>query len=142
MQWQTYTSVTAIEPNEVGYQGLTSSRPIIGTATSSGKIITVEPTALVFTGFAIVGTVNTVELRLHVTRLARTQDKVIRLWYDSKPQAANLADSTAADVHLYRWENLDTVWTAEHGVVVDLQPHAHYPSANTVYIRSVELRSI
>lgn len=142
MIWRRHTRVQSIEPNEVQFLNLTSERPIVGTATSSGALITDESTALVFTGFDIQGTVTGIELRLSVSRLARTQDKTIRLWWDSAPQAENLADPRAADVWIYRWDNINTVWTENHGVVIDLQPHPTIPSANTVHIRSVELRYV
>lgn len=142
MTWRSYTRVTATEPNEIQFQGLTSSTPVVGTSTSSGRLITVESTALVFTGFDIAGVVGSIELRLRVDRLARTQDKTIQLWWDGAARAANLADARAEDVWIYRWEDVNTAWSEDHGVIIDLQPHAQFPSANTVYIRSVELRSV
>ncbi len=142
MSYQGYTQVVAIEPSEIQYDRLVSVEPAVGVGKSTGGLFTEQATALVFTGFNITGTVNSLELRLEVSRLARTQDKTIQLWVNGTAVGPNLADLSAADVHVYTWHDLDLEWNSTMGVVIDLQPHTQYPSSNTIYIRSVGLRKI
>ena len=140
MSYRGYTQVTAIESGEIQYDRLVSVEPAVGVGKSTGGLLTEQATALVFTGFDITGTVRGLELKLEVTRLARTQDKTIQLWVNGAATGPNLADLTAGDVHVYTWTDLDLEWDSSMGVVIDLQPHTQYPSSNTIYIRSVGLR--
>ncbi len=140
--WRTYTIVQPLEGDEIQFESLGSVAPAVGTSTATGRLLTQETTALVFKGFAITGVVNTIELRLRVSRLARIQDKTIQLWIGGEAWGENLADLSAEDEWVYTWTGLDHEWGAEDGVVIDLQPHRQYPSSNTICIRSVQLRAL
>jgi hypothetical protein len=142
MIWRSYSSVVSTEPLEVPFDNLSSLEPVVGVAVSQGGLRTVQSTALVFSGFAISGTVTGIDLELSINRLARIQDKTIQLWVNGAAYAANLADLAAGNRHIYSWRNLDLSWQTDYGVLIDLQPHSQYPSSNLVTIRTVRLRTV
>ncbi len=140
MNFRTHTSVTALEPQEIQYDtDLGSLQPVRSVGVSRGGLNSEGASALLFSGYDYTGTVSSVTLRLSVDRQARIQDKTIDLWHSGTKLGLNRADLSAENVWVYTWTGLNLEWTAESGVVVDLQPHTQYPSSSTVRIRSVEL---
>ena len=95
------------------------------------------------------GIVVGIEVRLIATRLARIQDKTIQLVFQNQPISENKQNLLAADTHVYgdahdRWgitsdKNIP-IDSSEFGVIIDLQPHTSIPCADTVYIRSIQMR--
>jgi hypothetical protein len=123
--------------------------PILAVATSSSRsLLATGSQSLIFRDFGIPSNAAVVgiELLLTVTRLARVQDRQIQLCVAGHAQGENRAVSTAEDSHVYG--AADDLWgtagiqfhNPQFGVIIDLQPHAQYPSNNTVYLRSVVLR--
>lgn len=156
--WKSPRQQQYVESDEVQFKRsqtggvLTSARAISGRGNFYGELITTESTAIAFTdfGFELNGkVVEEIELFLHVSRLGRTQDKVIKLWTGEKPFGKNRADLSAEDENTYSgrlkdWE-LATAKnvpyeSSDFGAYVDLQPHTEYPSSVTVYIRNVKMR--
>jgi hypothetical protein len=142
MSYFGYTSFQTLENNEIQFSNLTSINPVVGVATSRKGLILKGSSALLFTGFPLSGNIQTLELKLHVSRLSRVQDKTIQIWHNGSIINENVANLEANDIQTYVWNNLNIEWNENSGVVIDLQPHTQYPSANTVYIRSVDLRKI
>lgn len=136
-------TVTQFEQSEILVDTETgvSAQPYVSTATSVGRLIRRETAALLYSDFGYSGTASSVVLDLHVSRLGRTQDKVIQLYYNGGLQGSNLADLSAGDRHQYVFEGSYTV-DSSFGIVIDLQPHVDYPSSNTVYIRSVAVQFV
>lgn len=116
-----------------------SAEPVTGISTSSGRLITRESDAVLYSGFGYTGSASRITARIHISRLGRVQDRQIQLWNGSELIGANLANLAAQDVQLYVFEGSFTV-TESFGIVVDVGPHTQYPSSNTVYIRSVALQ--
>ncbi len=127
---------------------ITTQRPVLGIAHSSGRLTVEGSQSLVFRKFSIPPglLVQGLELELTVDRLARIQDRVIQLWYQGSAQGQNRADLSAANFTVYG--GAEDLWTASgidfssdsFGVVIDLQPHTQYPSSNLIYFRSLALR--
>ena len=128
---------------------IVTTAPILAVATSSSRsLLATGSQSLIFRDFGIPSnaTVVGIELLLTVTRLARIQDRQVQLCVAGAAQGENRAVATAEDSHVYG--AADDLWgTAsiqfddpQFGVIIDLQPHAQYPSNNTVYLRSVSLR--
>lgn len=127
---------------------LSSVLPVIGQATSTGRLKLQGSRSLVFTDFGFPEgiTVQGIELELRVDRLARVQDRVIQLWL-SQAIGVNKFNLSSADRQLYGgdqdlWslpEGFNSWSAANFGVVIDLQPHTQYPSNNLVYVRSLAL---
>lgn len=158
-KWHSPHSITEYETTEIKFsdgdnlldstQDVISAKSINGVSNSFGDIITQESNALLFNDFRFqdIGSINKIELKLEVSRLARIQDKQIQLYFN-KPIGSNLADLSAADSNIYggtisTWrvkpDKID-VTDLNFGVVLDFMPHSQYPSSNTVYIRKVQLR--
>jgi hypothetical protein len=123
--------------------------PILAVATSNSRSLLAKGSqSLIFRDFAIPSnsTVVGIELLLTVTRLARVQDRQIQLCVAGQAQGNNRAVQTAEDSHVYGgptdlWGTASIEFhNPQFGVIIDLQPHAQYPSSNTVYLRSVILR--
>lgn len=154
--WKQPRKTQELESNEIPFDqvprdnAFTSSKPVSGIGNFFGGLTTRESTAIAFTDFGfdtegkeVVG----VELFLHASRLGRSQDKVISLYFND-PVGLNRSDLAATDEYTYEgdlasWgvENLDIDFTSENfGVVVDLQPHTQYPCNVTIYIRRVQVR--
>lgn len=144
--WLYPRTVTYKETDEGNFVDITDSLniisvyPVVTSAYSTGRLEGTETNALLFANYAVSGLASRAELRLHVSRLGRIQDKTIRLWDGSSWIGENRATLDAVDVYTYTWDDLAVDLTADFGVVVDLQPHTQYPSSNTVYIRSVQMR--
>lgn len=127
---------------------IVTAEPILAVATSSSRsLLATGSQSLIFRDFGIAeGTVVGIELLLSVSRLARIQDRVVQLCVNAVPQGRNVAVPTAEDLHVYGaatdlWDVEGIDFTdPQFGVIIDLQPHAQYPSSNTVYLRSVVLR--
>lgn len=141
---------------------LVSNEKISAVSDSFGGLFKKESNALVFRKFGFdadipdgkddLGEVQGIELFLHTTRVSRIQDKVIQLWYDGSPVRENKASLDSPDFAYYGGK--DDNWKVDHrltpeaidflsddfGVLIDLQPHTEFPSANTAYIRKVAMR--
>ena len=159
MTWTNWYQPTAFhfaEGDEIPYSSnrgvLTSVDPLVGISRSLGSgdptLLYQEPTAVVFKGFGFDLTglaVNAIELKLHVQRVARIEDKLIAVWNGEKP-LGNAAKEQAADIETYHLDLVDDCGVPMNldwdnwGVYVDLQPHQQYPSSNTAVIRSVKVR--
>jgi len=156
--WHQPQSMQYTENDEVQYAKYTRGvlatvLPIWGVSESKGSgdptIRFQEPTAIIFSdfGFDLAGfTVETVELELHVQRLARIQDKEIALWTGTGT-LKNMANPENPDVARYilpqepnAGEPVIPVDWDNWGVYVDLQPHQQTPSSNIAVIRSVKVR--
>ena len=135
-----YTTVREYEDDSVDIDLVTLSSigSVTGTATSRGSIIATGSDTLFFSGFGYTGAVTGLELHLHISRLARIQDRVIRFYNAGALIGTDLSDLSAGDVHVYVLDGARTI-ESDFGVVVDVGPHTQYPSANTVYIRSVSV---
>lgn len=116
----------------------TSDSPVTGVSTSSGRLITSGSDAVLYFNFGYTGNAKKITAKIHVTRLARIQDVTIQLWNGTKLVGKNLANPDASDTQLYKFTGNFNV-TPDFGIVVDVGPSQKYPSANTVYIRSVAL---
>jgi hypothetical protein len=125
-----------------------STLPVRGTSTSTRGLITRESNSLLFSNFNLpsIDNITGIEVEVHVTRLARIQDKQIQLYFN-KPVGKNLANLDAADITVYgssqeKWglqfSNIDFT-SNNFGVIVDFQPHTQYPSSNQIYLRSVKI---
>lgn len=138
-----YTTVTEYTADtvDIDVSTLVSTAPVTGVATARGALVTRESDGLLFSGFGFTGTVTGLELHLTVSRLARIQDRVIQFYNAGSTLGANLADLAAEDTHIYRLDGAFDIGS-DFGVIVDVGPHTQYPSANTVYIRSVAVRFI
>lgn len=155
-RWHTPNRVAHFEVSEIEFgfdfepvpDVLVSDTPVKGVSLSYGDLTTSESNALLFSdfGFSYNGVVQGVEMRLHVSRLARIQDKLIHLYQNAKLRGRNKANLQAEDVWVYGGPN--DLWYSrkvnfdnpEFGVVIDLQPHTQYPSSNLVYLRDVRMR--
>ena len=86
--------------------------------------------------------VTSVQLRLVTSRQGRIQDQLIQLAdSDLNPLSSDQSRLSAGDTAVYEFSLYQpTVCNSSLGVVLDFQPHTEYPSSNTVYIRSVQLR--
>lgn len=154
--WKQPRKTQELESKEIPFEqvpranAFTSADAVSGIGNYFGGLTTRESTAIAFTDFGfdtqgkeVVG----VELFLHASRLARSQDKVISLYFND-PVGLNRSDLTATDEFTYGgelkdWgvENLDIDFTSDKfGVVVDLQPHTEFPCNVTIYIRRVQVR--
>jgi hypothetical protein len=152
--WHFPRQLTQLETTQIDYtdnvglldnpRDITSIEPVVGNATSGGALVITEANSVVFKdyGFNIgASTVTAVEIELTVSRLSRIQDRVVQLYWN-EPIGENLADLTAADVHVYASPAIPSVDynSAQFGCVVDLGPHRSYPSNNTIIIRTVAIR--
>ena len=133
-----YTTVReyANDSVDIDLSTLTTIANVTGVATSRGTLITTGSDTLIFSGFGYTGAVVGLELHLHISRLARIQDRVIRFYNAGSLIGTDLSDLTAGDTHVYTLDGARTI-ESDFGVVLDVGPHTQYPSANTVYIRSV-----
>jgi hypothetical protein len=155
-KWHSPRTVEQLTSDEIGYSGAilwdqttqyTSVKPVSSVARSQGGVLQEGAQSLVFRdfGFDTVEPVLAVEVLLVVTRLARIQDRTVKLW-QGEEIGYNRADLTAADQHVYSgdltWWRVDAVNPndANFGVLVDLQPHSQYPSRDSIYIREVKIR--
>lgn len=129
-------SVIPFENDVVPMNGLVSSRSIVGTALSSGKLVTRESSALLFSHFGFVGTVSTLRATVKISRLGRVSDKLVRFRSQNNWLGSNLAESSAEDLSTYTLSGSFLV-DDSFGLVLDYAPHPRYPSSNTVYIRTV-----
>jgi hypothetical protein len=123
---------------------ITTVRSVVGNATSGGSLVLTEANSVVFKDYNFnIGsrTVAGIEIELSVSRLSRIQDRTIQLYWN-EPIGDNLADLTAADVHVYTSPAIPSIdyASANFGCVVDLGPHRSYPSKNTIVIRTVGIR--
>jgi hypothetical protein len=162
-EWKRPRNVVAMDDNEIIFsdstgnlgiiKNLTSATPTVGVATSFGGIFTGdgevssnETQSLIFTDFGFNvdnNKVRGIRVKIHVSRLARIQDKIIQIWKNGKPAGKNRANLDAEDVQIYGGE--DDLWGTQRtdfnnekfGVIADFQPHTQYPSNNTVYFRYV-----
>ena len=125
-----------------------SRQPLRGVATSTGRALnTVQGRSLLYRDFGFnPGSVQAVQLELSVQRFARIQDRQIQLWLGSEI-GENLADLSAANFNQYGGsDGLGWAITPinpgvpEFGVIIDLQPHTKYPSADRPIIEWVRLR--
>lgn len=152
--WHYPTQLTQLETSQIDYtdgvgildnpRDITSVKPVVGNATSNGSLVLAEANSIVFKdyGFTIDSSLVThVEIQLNVARLSRIQDRTIQL-YMNEPIGANLADLTAADIHVYTVPAIAGIdyTSAQFGCVIDLAPHRFIPSSNTITIRSVGIR--
>jgi len=117
-----------------------SLEPCVSVAVSQGRLNTVETQAILYRDFDLSSTVLAAQLHLHVSRLGRTQDRLIRMRDSEGWLSDNLSDLTAEDHHVYTVRDLNISVNSSTGFVIDLGPHTEYPSRNTVYIRSVQAR--
>ena len=155
-RWYSPKIVDQIESDEIAYSGsllydvaanFTSLAPVASVAQSRGGVIQTGVKSLVFRDFGIneAGTVVAVEFMLSVSRLARIQDRTVKLW-QAEAVGHNRANPQAEDVTVYSgdlaWWQVDTVdhQNPNFGILVDLQPHSQYPSRDSVYIREVKIR--
>lgn len=158
--WQSANKIELAEPDEIEFEewtrtGSVTVEPIGSVATSTGRYVRDESSALTFTDFGfwvLSDKVRVVEVDIHISRLARVQDKKIALWYNGKAISANKADLDAEDRNTYvfkKWgekcgkeyKNFDVDFSSpEFGLYVDYQPHKTIPSRETVYLRSVKMR--
>ena len=144
--WLSPRTVTYFETDEVEFADITRSvdivsvYPVTTSAFSTGELAGTETNALLFADYAASGIAEAAELRLHVSRLGRIQDKTIRLRSNSEWIGENAADLSAVDVYTYSWQDISVNIDSDLGVVIDLQPHTEYPSSNTVYIRNVQMK--
>lgn len=165
-EWKRPRKVVAIDDNEITFtdssgnlgrvKNLISEQATVGVATSFGGILTSdgdvssnETQSLVFTdfGFDVDKTkVKGIRVKIHVSRLARVQDKIVQIWKNGKAAGENKANLNAEDVQIYGGP--DDLWKTQRtdfnnpkfGVVIDFQPHTQYPSKNTVYFRYVMMQ--
>lgn len=157
--WQSANKVELVEPDEIEFEEWTRSgsitvEPIGSVATSTGGYVRDESSALAFTEFDFgipSEKVREVEVEIHISRLARVQDKKIALWQGSVV-SDNKADLEAEDRNVYKFKKwgekcgkkvtkLDVDFTSpDFGVYIDYQPHETIPSRETVYLRSVKMR--
>lgn len=121
---------------------IVSVDPCVSVAVSQGRLNTVETQAILFSDFAASGRCRSAQLELSVSRLGRTQDRLIRLRNSAGWLSEDLSDLTAEDLHIYTVENCDFEFDSSVGFVIDLGPHTVYPSRDTVYIRSVRARFV
>lgn len=154
--WHSAQSITFLETSEIAWAGslngpvaLTTVADLVGNPNSYGTLQTTGSSALLLTswGWNITdATVTGVQLRTHIQRLARIQDRVVQLWDGAARVGENRANLTAADVTVYGSERdawgvvSQDVNNPAWGFVVDLQPHTVYPSANRAIIYSIEAR--
>jgi hypothetical protein len=158
-KWHTPKKVKSIASDEIEFtdgddvldstSNIASMAPVKGVSTSYGELVTLESQSLVFTDFGFDvdnDKVTGIEVELHVTRLARIQDRVVQLWKNNKAAGINKADLDAADIWSYGGSN--DIWKTQRnnfnnsgfGLLLDFQPHTRYPSSNTVYLRRVRMR--
>jgi hypothetical protein len=116
----------------------TSTKPLVGIATSTGDLRRRGSDTLLYYDFAYRGTAQSLRLHLTVSRFARIEDRVIQLYYGGSLQGPNLARIPAQDREVYEFSGPFTI-DSDFGVAIDLQPHRSYPSSNTLYIRSVTM---
>jgi len=138
-----------IEMNQFGTNWI-SHEQVRSISTSFGTFERSESNAVQFLDFGFEsGIVTGIEVRLVATRLARIQDKTIQLVYQNQPISENKQNLLAADTNVYgdahdRWgitsDRNIPVESSEFGVIIDLQPHTTIPCADTVYIRSIQMR--
>lgn len=98
--------------------------------------------------FSNLGTVTGIELRLVTSRLARIQDYVISLIYNSELIGENRANDFAENDQLYG--GTDDLWgtvlnsteieSSTFGVMIELGPNKLYPHSDSGYINSVQLK--
>lgn len=154
--WHSAQSITFLETEEIAWAGslngpvaLTSNADLVGNPNSYGVLQTLGTSALLLTGWQWNirdATVTGVEVRTHIARLARIQDRVVQLWDGAGRVGENRANLRAADVTVYGGER--DAWgvaqmdvnSPSWGLVLDLQPHTVYPSANRAIIYSIEMR--
>lgn len=148
--WRMPTLVTEFEPDDVVYthlqpRNLVSAMPINGVSTGFSQLREQGIHALQFTGWGWEpGVIRHIELRVHVSRLARVKDLTVQLVHDGELIGKNLADLNAEDVHVYGgaldiW-NIKTIDPESISVVLDYQPHPTMPSSELVYLRKVQMR--
>lgn len=119
----------------------TSVSDVAGVALSNGQILARGSDSILYYNFDYVGACTRIVARIHVSRLARIQDRVVQLWDGARLIGSNLANPSAPDINLYEFTGAFTV-TPEFGLVLDLGPNQRIPSRDTVYIRSVGLAFI
>jgi hypothetical protein len=85
-----------------------------------------------------------VQIKTHVSRLARITDLTVQLTENGELVGKNLADYAAEDIHIYGGEllewKLDDIDISHIGLLLDYQPHYSMPSSEMVYIRNVQMR--
>jgi hypothetical protein len=144
--WLTPRRVTVAESDSISFSDISDSRDIVtpqsvrSVAQGQGRLSTVESDSLLFSDFPALGHCHSAQLELSVSRLGRTQDRLIRLQNSAGWLSEDLSDLTAEDVNVYTVVHCDFEFDSSVGFVIDLSPHQAYPSANTIYIRSVRAR--
>jgi hypothetical protein len=152
--WHYPNQLNQLETTQIDYtdgsgildhpRDIVTVRPVVGNATSNGSLVLKEANSVVFKdyGFAVdSATVTHVEIQLSVARVSRIQDRAIQLYWN-EPIGDNLADLTAADIHVYATQAIPGVdyTSAQFGCVIDLAPHKFIPSNNSIIIRTVGIR--
>ena len=153
MEWSKWVSPTAVrvfEPDSIEYAelklgNLITVQPITGVHTGYERLRALGVSALEFSDWGLrPGNISTIQLRVHVSRLARVFDNIVQLTHDNKLIGDNLALPGAEDVHVYGgtldvW-NVKQLNTTGLGVVLDYKPHPGMPSSELVYLRKIQIR--
>lgn len=134
------TSFDIIKPHAI-----TSKERVTGIATGYSQMRTSGVDAVYFSDWGWQpGQVLGIEVKTHVSRLARITDLTVQLTEHGEPVGKNLAKTYAENITVYggrldewRIENIDPLTI---GLILDYQPHPNYPSSELVYIRSVHMR--
>lgn len=88
--------------------------------------------------------IKNIEVKIHISRLARIKDLTVQLYSCGKLIGDNLANPEAEDIHIYggpieKW-GIKEINPFDIGLVLDFQPHTSMPSSELVYLRKVQMR--
>lgn len=98
--------------------------------------------------FENLGTIVGIEVQLVTQRLSRIQDKIISLCYQGQIVGENKFNLNAENDQMYgsNIELWGRTWTSEEiedptfGVVIELQPHLHYPHSEPGLIDFIAIK--
>ena len=152
--WQRPRVTTKQETDDVGYNiinsySMLSSHPINGVATGYSQLRLRGIHAMHFSEWPWVpGKIRGIEVKLHVSRLARIMDLTVQLTLNGELVGENLANPYAKDIHVYGGKFSDwklnkepeEVDVTKLGLLLDFQPHHSIPSSELVYLRNVQMR--
>ena len=148
--WQKPLITDKFETDEVDYQiihphNLQSNSRLVGVSTGYSQMRINGIDAMHFSGWSWpLKKVLGIEVKTHVSRLARITDLTVQLTQNKELVGKNLAKPYAEDVSVYggrlhEWR-LDDIDLSTVGLVLDFQPHPPCPSSELVYLRSVHMR--
>lgn len=158
--WYRPTVVNYLNTDEIGYtdgdsvlntpRNLVSVLPLygVGTSAADSAVNSYGGNGLILSGFGITGggTVQGIQVETDIRRLNRVKDIRVQLWQGSL-LGENRASASYDQVQRYGaaadlWGISGAVSYTDpsFGLVLDLGPHAQYPSATRPVIRTVQLR--